>query len=92
MTQSPGPTMATTLTRQVRTGWYHDAAGGWAYEGVDDHLWEVFCQQCGDTDGPAENQEPAVRQLRGPYRYKHGGACREQAFQGVPRSMTSREG
>jgi hypothetical protein len=52
MTQSPGPTMATTLTRQVRTGWYHDAAGGWAYEGVDDHLWEVFCQQCGDTDGP----------------------------------------
>jgi hypothetical protein len=57
--------------RQVRTGWYRDAAGGWAYEGVDDHLWEVFCPQCGDTDGPAENQEPAVRQLRGPYRHKH---------------------
>jgi hypothetical protein len=78
--------------RQVRTGWHQDVAGKWAYAGVDDHLWEVFCQQCGDTDGPAENQEPAVRQLRGPYRYKHGGACREQAFQGVPRSMTSREG
>ena len=27
--------------------------------------------QCGDTDGPAENQEPPVRQLRGPYRGKH---------------------
>lgn len=57
--------------RPVCTGWYHDAAGRWAYEGVDDHLWEVFCQQCGDTDGPAENQAPPVRQLRGPYRHKH---------------------
>ncbi len=57
--------------RQVRTGWHHDAAGAWAYDGVDAQLWEVFCQQCGDTDGPAENQEPAVRQLRGPYRHKH---------------------
>ena len=58
--------------RKVRTGWHHDAAGKWAHDGVDDHLWEVFCQQCGDTDGPAENQEPPVRQLRGPYRHKHG--------------------
>jgi hypothetical protein len=57
--------------RQVRTGWHRDAAGTWAYDGVDDHLWEVFCQQCGDTDGPAESQDPAVRQLRGPYRHKH---------------------
>jgi hypothetical protein len=57
--------------RQVRTGWHHDATGQWAYDGVDEHLWEVFCQQCGDTDGPAEDRKPAVRQLRGPYRHKH---------------------
>jgi hypothetical protein len=57
--------------REVRTGWHRDAAGAWAYDGLDDHLWEVFCEQCGDTDGPAEEQDPAVRQLRGPYRHKH---------------------
>jgi hypothetical protein len=57
--------------RQVRTGWHHDAAGAWAHDGVDDHLWEVFCQQCGDTDGPVEDQNPVVRKLRGPYRHKH---------------------
>jgi hypothetical protein len=56
--------------RQVRQSWYQDTAGKWAYQGVDEHLWEVFCQQCGDTDGPAEYQEPAIRQLRGPYRGK----------------------
>jgi hypothetical protein len=57
--------------RQVRTGWHHDAEGSWAYDGVDAHLWEVFCQQCGDTDGPVEDQNPVVRKLRGPYRHKH---------------------
>jgi hypothetical protein len=57
--------------RQVRTGWHHDGTGAWAYEGVDAQLWEVFCERCGDTDGPAEDQDPAVRQLRGPYRHKH---------------------
>jgi hypothetical protein len=57
--------------RPVRLSWYQDAAGEWAYQGVDAHLWEVFCEQCGDTDGPAENQEAAARQLRGPYRGKH---------------------
>jgi hypothetical protein len=57
--------------RQVRLSWYQDGSGKWAYDGLDDHQWEVFCQQCGDTDGPAENQEPPVRQLRGPYRGKH---------------------
>jgi hypothetical protein len=61
---------ATTRTRKVRLGWHRDATGTWAYEGVDDHLWEVFCQQCDDTDGPADGQEPRVRELRGPYRGK----------------------
>jgi hypothetical protein len=57
--------------RQVRISWYQDAAGKWAYQGVDEHLWEVFCEQCGDTDSPAESQAPAVLQLRGPYQRKH---------------------
>jgi len=60
--------------RQVRTGWHRDAGGAWAYDGVDGHLWEVFCEQCGDADGPAENQDSAVHQLRGPYRHKHTAA------------------
>ena len=57
--------------RQVRLCWHADAAGHWASAGLDEHLWEVFCAQCGDTDGPVQNQEPAVRQLRGPYHGKH---------------------
>jgi hypothetical protein len=57
--------------RQVRTGWHQDVAGRWASGTVDEHLWEVFCQQCGDTDGPAGNQPPEVQRLRGPYRHKH---------------------
>jgi hypothetical protein len=57
--------------RQVRLNWHQDADGKWAYAGVDDHLWEVVCQQCGDTDGPAEHQASEVRKLRGPHRSKH---------------------
>jgi len=57
--------------RQARLSWYQDAAGEWAYRDLDAHLWEVFCEQCGDTDGPAENQEAKVQHLRGPYRSKH---------------------
>lgn len=57
--------------RRVRHGWHMDTAGAWAYESLDDQLWEVFCQQCGDTNGPAEDQQPPARRLRGPYRSKH---------------------
>ena len=60
--------------RQVRTGWHQDAAGKWAADGVAEQLWEVVCQQCGDTDGPAENQPPDVQRRRGPYRHKHSAA------------------
>ncbi len=56
--------------RRVRHGWHKDAAGAWAYDSLDDQLWEVFCQQCGDTNGPAEDQQQPVRQLRGPYHSK----------------------
>jgi hypothetical protein len=77
--------------RQVRTGWHRDAAGSWAYDGVDDHLWEVFCAECGDTDGPAEDQEPAVRQLRGPYGNKrhaeHAATRHFRKFESAGRSQ-----
>ena len=57
--------------RPVRHGWRRDAGGHWAYDTVDEHQWEVFCAECGDTDGPAADQAPAVQELRGPYRGKH---------------------
>jgi hypothetical protein len=54
----------------VRLGWA-DSADGWKWESEDPRLWEVFCAECGDRDGPADIQEPAVRELRGPYRSEH---------------------
>lgn len=57
--------------RPVRHGWRRDAGGHWAYDTVDEHRWEVFCAECGDTDGPAADQAPAVQELRGPYHGKH---------------------
>jgi hypothetical protein len=57
--------------RPVRDGWHRDAGGHWAYDTVDEHQWEVFCAECGDTDGPAADQAPGVQELRGPYRGKH---------------------
>jgi hypothetical protein len=57
--------------RHVRTGWKQDADGAWSHEGEDAHLWEVFCAECGDTDGPAQLQSPEVQTLRGPYQGEH---------------------
>jgi hypothetical protein len=57
--------------RPVRDGWRRDAGGHWAYDTVDEHRWEVFGAQCGDTDGPATDQAPEVQELRGPYHGKH---------------------
>ena len=57
--------------RPVRLGWRREANGHGAYDMADEHLWEVFCAECGDADGPAEDQTPAVQELRGPYRGKH---------------------
>ena len=37
----------------------------------DEQFWEAFCAQCGDTDGPAENQTEPVQRLRGPYHDEH---------------------
>jgi hypothetical protein len=53
--------------RQVRLGWRKDAGGHWTYDGVGERLWEVLCAECGDTDGPQEEQPSRARELRGPY-------------------------
>jgi hypothetical protein len=57
--------------RRQLTGWNEDGSGKWSASGVDEHHWEVFCAECGDTDGPAELQSSAVQTLRGPYRSEH---------------------
>jgi hypothetical protein len=57
--------------RPLQTGWTQDAAGHWESSGADVHSWEVICEECGDTDGPAETQSEEVRGRRGPYSSKH---------------------
>lgn len=54
-------------TRPLQTGWHKDAAGHWKSSGEDVHSWEVICEECGDTDGPAEIQSAFVKARRGPY-------------------------
>jgi hypothetical protein len=53
--------------RQVRVGWCRDTKGNWTSETVDPRLWEVFCQECGDTDGPSEYPAASDSKVRGPY-------------------------
>ena len=57
--------------RRLRLGWRHDADGRWISDQEDKRLWEVFCAECGDTDGPAENQTEPIQRLRGPYSHEH---------------------
>ena len=57
--------------RPLRTGWTRTATGDWVAFAEDPHQWEVYCQQCGDTDGPADDQPDRARELRGPYSSKH---------------------
>ena len=56
--------------RRLRLGWRHDAEGRWISDREDERLWEVFCAECGDTDGPAENQSGPIQRLRGPYSHE----------------------
>lgn len=56
--------------RRVRHGWTQSPEG-WKWESEDPDLWEVFCAECGDTDGPSENQTAGVQSLRGPYKSHH---------------------
>jgi hypothetical protein len=57
--------------RKLRLGWRRDVKGQWTSDAEDPEQWEVLCGQCGDTDGPAAGQTPAVRTLRGPYATRH---------------------
>jgi hypothetical protein len=57
--------------RRVRLGWRQDANGRWFSHQEDKKLWEVFCAECDDTDGPAENQTDVIQRLRGPYSHEH---------------------
>jgi hypothetical protein len=57
--------------RRMPTGWSKSDRGSWISSGVDPKLWEVFCAECGDTDGPAGSQSDVVGNLRGPYRHEH---------------------
>ena len=57
--------------RRSRTGWQQKPDGAWVSSSEDPEEWEVFCEQCGDTDGPVERQSEPVRRIRGPYSSKH---------------------
>lgn len=57
--------------RPLHLVWQHDASGQWATAAEDPKRWEVFCAECGDTDGPADQQSAAVQRLRGPYSSEH---------------------
>ena len=57
--------------RRIRLAWRQDAHGHWTSDAEDKPFWEVFCAQCGDTDGPAENQTEPIQRLRGPYHDEH---------------------
>ena len=53
--------------RRLVLGWHRDQGGKWVEGAEDERRWEVFCRECGDTDGPAEAQSETVQRLRGPY-------------------------
>jgi hypothetical protein len=57
--------------RRLRLAWRHEADGRWTSDGEDERLWEVFCAECGDADGPAVNQTEPIQRLRGPYSSEH---------------------
>jgi hypothetical protein len=54
----------------MRLSWYRGPDDGWAFDGEDRRKWEIICEQCGDTDGPADLQSLEVQLLRGPYKNK----------------------
>jgi hypothetical protein len=57
--------------RRLHLAWRRDADGRWRSDAEDERRWEVVCAECGDTDGPAENQTEPVQRLRGPYANEH---------------------
>jgi len=57
--------------RHVHTDWHRDEYGQWVSETWDESRWEVICAECGDNEGPSEDQSPAIQQFRGPYPTEH---------------------
>lgn len=57
--------------RGLRLAWRLEADGRWVSDREDKRLWEVFCAECGDTDGPADKQTERIQRLRGPYGSEH---------------------
>jgi hypothetical protein len=57
--------------RHVHTEWRRDEHGQWVSAVWDESKWEVVCLQCGDNEGPSEDQDPAVQKLRGLHSAKH---------------------
>jgi hypothetical protein len=57
--------------RHLLLGWHQDQDGTWVGGQEDERRWEVFCRECGDTDGPTEAQSEVVQRLRGPYPSEH---------------------
>lgn len=56
-----------TEVRQVGRDWYQSSEGEWFAGGLaEPPVWEVFCVECGDTDGPSDIQPEAVQHLRKP--------------------------
>jgi hypothetical protein len=57
--------------RRLHLGWRQNADALWVSDKDDERRWEVISAECGDTDGPAENQTEQIRHLRGPYSSEH---------------------
>ena len=57
--------------RHVRLGWHRDKYGQWVPDAEDESHWEVICRQCGDTEGPVDEQPKSAKEVRGPYPTHH---------------------
>jgi len=57
--------------RHVRVALHRDGYGQWMSESWENSQWEVICAECGDTEGPLDEQTVEVRRLRGPYVSRH---------------------
>jgi len=75
--------------RHVHMGWRHDEYGRWASDQEDESHWEVVCVQCGDDEGPADQQPASIQQLRGPYpsehKARHAARTHEKSLNSSPR-------
>jgi hypothetical protein len=55
------------LARPLQLRWSRGVDGQWVSAKQHRRKWEIVCPQCGDTDGPTDQQSSAVQRLRGPY-------------------------